>query len=196
MNWPSNDTLIAAWRRLTDDPTTGGELAALALPPLVRALTGWRPGVHPDDVETAATDAVLALLKHPSRYEPTQSPLLAFLTFVARRRLMNRYAADRRHRDGKIPWDDVEFSLADGNEDEDNDAPSFDHPDLQPVIAALSEVDRRVLDLMRDGERGTPAFAALLGIADRPADEQEREVKRAKDRIKARLKRAAGGTDG
>jgi hypothetical protein len=45
---------------------------------------------------------------------------------------------------------------------------------------------------MRAGEKRTEAFAAVLGVADRPADEREREVHRVKGRIIKRLNRAAG----
>jgi len=193
--WPPDDELLAAWGRLVGDPTSGTAFVSLALPPLVRALALWGKGAHADDIETAAADAVLALIKRPERYDPAKSPLPAFLLLVARRRWLNQFAAERRHRVGKIPWDDVEFALADGNEEGD-DAPSFDRPEMQGVIASFSDVDRRLFDLMLGGERNTAAFAAVMGITDRPSDEQEREVKRAKDRIKARLKRAAGGTDG
>lgn len=196
MDWPADDDLLAAWGRLAGDPTAGTAFLVVAMPPLVRHLSAGWPAADPHAVESAAADALLWLVKNPGRYDPGRSPLPAFLLLVARRRLSNLLAAERRHRAGKIPWDDVEHALVGGNEGEGDDAPSFGHPGLQAVIAALSETDRRLFDLMRGGERGTAAFAAVLGVADRPADEREREVKRAKDRIKARLKRAAGGGDG
>jgi hypothetical protein len=46
---------------------------------------------------------------------------------------------------------------------------------------------------MGAGERSTAVFAAAMGLADRPKDEQQREVKRMKDCLKQRLKRAGGG---
>lgn len=193
MTWPSGEDLLAAWGRLTDDPTAGGAFVALALRPLVRQLAAWRPTTDPGTVESVATDVLLWLLKNPTRYDPAKSPLAAFLSLVARRKLLTALESERRHQAGKIPWDDVEFTHADRNEDGGDDVPSFDSPELQPVLAALDESDRRLLDLMRGGERATSAFAAVLGVADRPAEEQEREVKRAKDRIKARLKRAGRG---
>ncbi len=196
MGWPPEEELLAAWDRLADDPTAGGAFVALAMPPLVRQLAAWRSTADPHAVESVAADVLFWLVKNPSRYDPARSPLTAFLLLVARRKLLTALASERRHQVGKIPWDDVEFALADRNEEVDDDSPSFDHPELQAVTATLSETDRRLLDLMRDGERSSIAFAAVMGIADRPIEEREREVKRAKDRIKARLKRAAGGGDG
>jgi hypothetical protein len=45
---------------------------------------------------------------------------------------------------------------------------------------------------MLAGERATSAFAEAIGKANLPAAEQEREVKRVKDRVKKRLERGGG----
>jgi len=60
---------------------------------------------------------------------------------------------------------------------------------LAPVRVGLSDGEARVLDLMLDGERRTPAFAAALGISHLPVREQRQEVKKVKDKLKMRLKR-------
>jgi hypothetical protein len=49
------------------------------------------------------------------------------------------------------------------------------------------------LDLMREGEKRTVVFADAAGFSDLPPEEQAREVKRVKDRIKKRIQRAGGG---
>lgn len=196
MNWPSGEDLLAAWGRLADDPTAGGAFVALALRPLVRQLAAWRPSADPDAVESVASDVLLWLVKNPLKYDPAKSPLAAFLLFVARRKLLTALESERRHQAGKIPWDDVEFAHADRNDEVDDDPPSLDHPALRAAVARFDPTDRRLFDLMRAGVRANAAYADVLGVADLPADEQERAVKRAKDRIKAKLKRAVGGSDG
>lgn len=70
MPWPPADDLLAAWRRLTDDPTAAGAFFTRALRPLTLALLRWRPSTDPDDAETTATDAILAFFKHPERFDP------------------------------------------------------------------------------------------------------------------------------
>jgi hypothetical protein len=105
--------------------------------------------------------------------------------------LLNLIRAERRHQRRRIPWESVELSCPDGNEEEDTTVLA-DYPAIQAVIDALCETDRRVLELMLDGERQTLAFAEVLGLADRSATEVADAVKRVKDRIKARLKRAGG----
>ncbi len=193
--WPSDDELLAAWRRLADDPTAAGEFFLLALRPLARAVLAWRPSTDPDDAESAATDAVLAFCKYPERYDPDQLGLPAYLRMIARRRLLNLFDKHRRHREHRIPWDAVELDTPARNE-EDDDPPPPVPPAARAVIDALSEVDRQLFELMVDRERKTSVYAAVLGITHLPADEQRREVKKAKDRINARLKRAVGGGDG
>lgn len=192
MDWPSDEAVLEAWRRLIADPDEAGAFIAVVHGPLTAALARRFPTAHADDIWTAVSDATLAFLKKPAAYDPTQSPLPAFLLLIARRRLANLWDKESRHHRERIPWDSVELGAAARNEEEEA-ALSFDSPVLQPVLAALSDVERRVLELMRDGERSTAAFAVVLGITDRPPDEQTTEVKRVKDRIMARLRRAAGG---
>jgi DNA-directed RNA polymerase specialized sigma24 family protein len=196
VGWPTDDELLAAWRRACADPTDGAAFVDLAHRPLVQALAARRPNADPDAVYTAAADALLWFAEHPSRYDPAKSPLARFLLLVAERRLFNAFESDVRHRRRLISGELVELAPDPRNEEADDDSPSFDAPELQPALAGLTETDRRVLELMRDGERHSAVFAALLGIGDRPADDQRHEVKKAKDRIVARLRRAAGGGNG
>jgi hypothetical protein len=62
---------------------------------------------------------------------------------------------------------------------------------LAAVRGAFSAEELRVVMLMLDGERSTDACARVLGLADLPAPEQAREVKRVKDRLGKRLRRLA-----
>jgi hypothetical protein len=56
---------------------------------------------------------------------------------------------------------------------------------------ACDAVEWKVVQLMADGERRSPTYAALLGLGHLPAAEQAREVKRVKDRLQKRLRRLA-----
>ena len=191
-DWPPADVLLGAWRRLVEDPDAAAEFAALVLPLLVAGLADRNRGTHPDDVATAAGDAVLAFLKRPGAYDPDRLPLANYLSFIAKRRLQNQWTAERRHHAGRIPWDSVELDAA-GRNHEGDDSPALDGPELAAVRSQFTDGERRVFELMRDGERRTEAFADALGVAGDP--DAAVHVKRAKDRIKARLKRAAGGDD-
>lgn len=191
--WPPDDILTDAWRLLVADPTTAGEFATLVLPPLEADLSRQFRHAHPDDITTAADWAVAAFLRNPAAYDPARAPLPGFLRLAARRDLLNLLHGDARHRRGRIPWAGVELAHPAGNELAEGE--SFaDYPGLLAAVEGLDGADRRVLELMCDGERETAVFAEVLGIADRPAAEQADAVKRAKDRVKARLRRAGRGS--
>lgn len=192
----TEEDCVALWRQLVADPLTANDFAAAALPAVAARLAAKLPRAHPDDVATAAGDALLAFLKRPEAFDPARCGLLAYLTFVARRDYLNQFDREQRHHRGRIPWNFVELDPPGRNEGAEGDGPTFDSPALRAAVAALSETDRRVLALMREGERGTAAFAAVLDLSAAAAAEQEAAVKRAKDRIKVYLKRAVGGSDG
>jgi hypothetical protein len=190
--WPCDDEIHAAWRRLVADRDATTAFVALVLPPLEAALRRYAPHADPHHVTEAADTAVLALVRNPTAYDPARAPLPAFLRRAARCDLINIQKADGRHHRERIPWAAVELTHPAGNDP--SEAETFaDHPELLAAVGAMSPDDQRVFELMRDGERDTPVFAAALGITDRPADEQAAEVKRAKDRVTARLKRAGRG---
>ena len=52
-----------------------------------------------------------------------------------------------------------------------------------------SEQDQKLAILVVEGVRATSSFAEVLGIADRPIDQQREIVKKQKDRIKKVLQR-------
>jgi DNA-directed RNA polymerase specialized sigma24 family protein len=188
--WPPDDVLFDAWRLLVADPDTAGPFVGFVFPPLERDLARQFPREHPDDVTAAVDVAVVAFLKNPTAYDPARSSLPGFLRMIARRRLAHARAAEGRHRRRRFPWDCVELDYPARNEEEERPALA-DFPEFRAVIDSFDETDRRVYELWRDGEQATAVFAVALGIADWPSDEQAAEVKRAKDRILARLKRAA-----
>ena len=56
-------------------------------------------------------------------------------------------------------------------------------------------VDQEIVMLMLENERSTAEYALVLGITHLPLDEQAREVKRNKDRLKKQLQRHIRRTD-
>jgi hypothetical protein len=182
------DPLEAAWQAFRADPRQAGAFAAVAFP-LVMARLPPDPR-EPHRAATAAADAALDLLRHPHRFDPARGTLLNYLVLSARGDFKNAQRAESRHQSGRVG---VELDLPDRKEEYEPPSTLADHPHLRPVLDGLSAVERAVLDLMRAGERQTAAFAAVLGLADRPTAEQRLRVKRARDRIIARLKRAKGG---
>ena len=61
---------------------------------------------------------------------------------------------------------------------------------MQQVFNTITDPrDRRLLQLLRAGERKTAVYAEVLGIQDRDAMEQRKIVKQHKDRLKKQLER-------
>ncbi len=109
---------------------------------------------------------------------------------IARRDLVNLQVRDGRHHRGRVPWASVELGPPAGNEGVDDADTLADHPELLAAVDGLPPADRTVLDLILAGERDTDVFAAAMGIDRLPPADRAAEVKRAKDRVMAKLKRA------
>src|SRR5262249_3709333 len=107
--------------------------------------------------------------------------------------LRNRRSRERKHHRLRVAMEEV----ADrpdawkylGREDDLEGGPAGA---LDELARHLDERERKVVGLMRAGVRGTAAFGRVLGLTGLPPEEQARAVKRVKDRIKKRLRRAGG----
>jgi RNA polymerase sigma-70 factor (ECF subfamily) len=187
-------------RLLSKDPIAPKDLAELYLEPLLHWLTRANPGASDDLREAAAGDALVALVKNPTSYDAERKELFPYLCMSAQGDLKNLLRKENRHHEGRIPWKSVEDSPDAGKYLGREDDPSLrlciaeaqsapEDPAVAAVLASATEVERRVLALLLQGEHRTPVFAAAMDLADRLPTEQEKEVKRMKDRLKARMKR-------
>ncbi|HVC33994.1 MAG TPA: hypothetical protein VNL16_10835 [Chloroflexota bacterium] len=199
----------AIWERLcADDPTATLDLAAGYLDSLSDWLIRRNPRLHPHDCVTAAEDAILAVAKNPSTYQPELQTLSAYLRISASGDLKNILHSERRHAVRRVDLEAVELSPKLGKylwDQEADPATVLERDDEESLALAmaralpkgvqegLNAVDARVLELMGSGERKTAAYAHVLGLDDRPLEVQRREVKRVKDRLKKRLERARDG---
>jgi DNA-directed RNA polymerase specialized sigma24 family protein len=195
--WPGDAELAALFVGVcARDPLAVNDFVLAVLEPLVTDLRRF-PRTDLDACHSAATDAILALIRDPARYDPTRSELRGFLRIIARRKLITAIDKERRHHVGRKSSEIVELAADDGNSPANepaDDFPSFDDPHLAAELAGFNEIERAVFELLRDGERATAVFAAAMGLSHLPAEEQAAEAKRAKDRVKQRLKRAGGTT--
>ncbi len=191
-------------RRLHERLCRPGDLLAPSvfcaafLPPLLACLQRRCPDDHL--CLEAAERAVLDYLEAPQRFRPEKSDLGCYLRLAARRDLSNLLRRERRHQNNHVSLFSVEFGGNGGNlpgrEKEPCDLLCRDEEaaiseELFQAVAAecRDERERRILVLLREGRADTAACAAVLGIADWPPDEQERQSKRVKDRLKKRLQR-------
>lgn len=196
--WPGDAELAALFVGVCDrDPLAIKDFILAALEPLVADLRRRFPRTDLDACHSAATDALLALIHDPACYDPTRSGLRGFLRVIARRKLISAIEKERRHHVGRKSSEIVELAADGGNSPANepaDDLPSFDDPHLATEIAGFNKIERAVFELLRNGERATAVFAAAMGLSHLPAEEQAAEAKRAKDRVKQRLKRAGGTT--
>jgi hypothetical protein len=159
-------------------------------------LLGWlarvAPRADPHSRTEAAERALLSLIERPESFDPGQGELGAFLRQAARCDLLNLLESEKRHHRRRVPLDVVALA-ADGRNK--GRAEAWAAEEAAELAALLTEEERAVWALMCAGERSTAAFAAVLGLADRPEWEQAREVKRVKDRIVKRLRRKGGGRE-
>lgn len=193
---PSQEQLLALHHALlAGDVTAPARLAELLLPALVRRLAGRRE-VDRAEIESIVGTSIATYLRHPDRYDATRAPLLAYLYQDALGDIRNEGAKPARRPEDAAEDGVLEHVPARGNlTPEDDVVDRLDPLDLPRslVDAALAQIellgdeDREFLRLRGDGVRSTHAYAAVLGIAHLPPDQQKREVKRAKDRLDKRL---------
>jgi RNA polymerase sigma factor (sigma-70 family) len=189
----------------TSDAVTPSDVCAAYVEPLLGWLTDGFPRVDPHLLLAAANEALFAYVQHPERYDTGRGDLAAYLRMAARGDLLNALRREQRHHRGRVAWLAVELDEERGNLSGREEEPPLplQHDEeaaererlLRAVAEDLTPPERRVLELMLAGERRTPAYAEALGITGLPPKDQEREVKRVKDRIKKRLERG-GGTHG
>jgi len=193
-------------RLLAEDPIAPSDLAVTYLDGLTHWLvTHNSSALDPHTCATAAADAIITLIKNPHTYHPARAGLEAYLRMSAQRRLQNLLRSERRHSSRKATWDAVEVSPEMGKylRDEESDPALIvlRHDAEQEVARQLSAVpasvrarltpqEEMVCELMREKERKTAVYAAVLGLTNLPPAQQRRDVKRVKDRLAKRLGRA------
>jgi|SRR5215475_5243974 len=192
----------AELRRLHDelctgeDPTVPARLAELLLPALQRRFRRV-PGADPHSLESLIGLSIARYLNDPHRYRPDKGPLLAYLWKDIEGDRRNELASRGARRSHEVPdTAAVEVEAGDRNlsvEEEVLDA--LDPLDMprrlldaaRTEATAFSDQDRELLMLMADGVRESASYAEVLGIGHLPPADYKREVKRHKDRLKARL---------
>ncbi|HKI35489.1 MAG TPA: hypothetical protein VKA46_26775 [Gemmataceae bacterium] len=184
------------------DPVAVAEVCRAYIGALERWAEQTFRRVDPHLRQTAIHDALFDYVRRPQTYDADRHPdLAAFLRMATHRDLLNGRRREARHHRGRVPWLDVELGEDAGNilgrEEEPllslerAEAVEQSHALLRLLREGFTPPERRVFDLMLAGERATGVFAEALGLESQPAAEQEREVKRVKDRIKKRLERRA-----
>jgi RNA polymerase sigma factor (sigma-70 family) len=190
---------LPLWARLlARDPSAQSDLCTTYLEPLIDWLGRRLRYADPHLVAEAAENALITLARNPHSYDPRRASLETYLRLSARGDLLNLLRRERRHRFRRCGLRLVELAVEGGKYSGRQDDPSWrlsleeEAERLRRKPSCLSEAERRVWELMQGGERRTTVFAELLGLDRLPRQEQEKRVKRVKDRISKRLQRAGG----
>lgn len=197
----AEDALHLHRRLLERDPVGPADFAVAFLNPLIAWLHATHSSVDPMACAEAAGEAIVGFLNNPTGYDPQRLGVEAFLRMAAQRDLQNLLRKERRHQRNRRDWNVVEQAPEDGKYLRRDDDPSLPLqieeakqrqalPDA--VWQQLTDVERRVWEQMQQGERRNSVFAVILGVTHLSADEQRREVKHVKDRLKKRMQRAGG----
>lgn len=180
-------------RLLAGDPTASAAVVERHLTPLIRSLERSFPRVSEDLIWDAATDAILTFAEAPVTYDPDVRALAGYLMMAARGDLLNALARLRYLQRHENVEDPVELDGPGGNTGEappEAEQALIDQDLWQKLTTTIADpIERGVLDLMMEGERDTEAFVEVMGIGHLDLDEQRVEVKRMKDKLKARLRR-------
>lgn len=184
-------------RLLAGDLTASAEVAALYLPGLVEALSRKYPEVVVRDeamVRDAATDALLDYVASPASFDPERRTLRGYLFMAAKGDLLNALAKARREQGREKSVGPVELRQSARNTGVETPKAEreLQHQELRARLNELvpDPMEQQVLELMLERERDTMAYAIVMGIVEMDGDARQDEVKRMKDKLRARLKRA------
>lgn len=193
----SSDEVALHQRLLAGDLTASAEIAETYLPRLIHYMGTHFPRIDPHLVETATDDALMSYLQRPEQYDPGKLSLERYLRMSARCDLYNLLTESKRE-SGPQDRQDVELDATSMEHDiEDETGLSVEEQVailISPVWQRLQEllpnqVDLEIVLLMMEDIRETSAYATILGITHLTQEEQAREVKRHKDRLKKWLQR-------
>lgn len=179
--------------------TATSEIAVLFLTPLVVQFKRVFQQIgDPHLVESTVIDALVDYFDRPQQFDPLRGSLYAFLYLKAKFDILNALKPTKLDQSllplaELVELDDDQtvygIELA-----EDMDIEQQVTNELSPVWSRLAEIipektDLELVRLMMSGARETQLFAQVLGIDDLPADEQARQVKQHKDRLKKVIQR-------
>jgi RNA polymerase sigma factor (sigma-70 family) len=179
------------------DPTAPEALVREFLTPLVRILRRRHLVLPREMLVDAASDAIIALIQRPERFQPQRSSLLTFLVTIADRRLIDYLRAMNRRASREVyigGAQNLGESLVSGEAHASysvSDVTDALPPEIQKLVADVlpDQRDRDLLDLICEGRNSIDEYASLLGLNGLPIQEQRAAIKRNRDRVLNRLRR-------
>lgn len=214
---PSNSDGHVLYQRLRDgEINASADIANAYYDSLCSWIEGIKRGLDAHYYQMAVDDALIDLFQRPDTYNPMKGTLERFLKVASKNRLRNILRSERRHGDRRAPIEAVEHdelivNVRQGNAEEDP-AEIFERREQEEALLvqwssqrsatalpdsvtdSLTSVERKVLELHLRHERKTAVFAQVMGITNLPPEEQKAHVKRLRDKLDKRLRRARENT--
>lgn len=180
---------------LAGSRTASLDLFKAALDPVVGHVIKSVPGIAEEDARDHVVAAIIDHIENPDRFDSAKASLWTYLCLIAMRDAIDavRQTGERAGLMGKHGYD-IELWGARPNNEYDEVEWKKDAEKIMGLYGDLivqNDGEKRVLELMLDGEKETAAFARVLGLAD--GDGTAAEVKRVKDRINQRMKQVRDG---
>ena len=204
MGFVVNQRYQELWEELREGhPTAPDRFYVAVAPVLVTRLIRWGKLQFPREIiEDAVTDVLLGLIQAPERFDPCKSSVLGYLQMIVTRRLIDRLRRQERRQTEKIIFlEDVALAepvAKNLTEDPERVAlhsgrdPSLEYsPELEKVLEELlpDRRDRLLATEFLAGRLSVEIFAEIYPLESLPLAEQQREMKRNRDRVMLRLKR-------
>lgn len=149
-------------------------------------------------IEEAVNEGLFGYFKNPITFDPEKNTLLRFLEIASERDLINILEKEKKHTKKKIALPDVELEESFWNsivkEQKTSDGQLIHNESIEMVNKELAlhfdnERDLKLAKLVLTGEREIAIFSTVLEIEVLTIEEQRKEVKKHKDRIKKVLDR-------
>lgn len=176
---------------ITGSRTASRDLFLAALQPIKTHLRKTYKSLNSDEAHDLATDAILAHLNAPSRFDSSRASLWTYLCMVAGRDALDLLRTRTRQQALlQASSEDVELWGSGPNDREVVD----NVIDARRIIKthghrlATNEPERQILGLLLEGEKSTDVYATALGLDPRQSTTVGL-VKQAKDRLLLRIRR-------
>lgn len=178
-------------------PTASRQLLYAYQKPMQAILRQQFPVFDAEIVGDAVSDALLALIQKPERYDAEQGTVLNYLLHIGKHKLLDSLRAYQRKNSVDYVGGNVELALVEEKQyREGNFAEPMDREDSLPseVEQLLQAIlpdprDRKIWELICQGRTSVADYATLLGITHLAISEQKAEVKRQRDRVQKKVRR-------
>ncbi|AMV26050.1 hypothetical protein VT84_16750 [Gemmata sp. SH-PL17] len=192
--WPSEDDGRHLHAELMRGISTAPDVfAGVYYQPLRDYLASASAHVAEELRDSAVSETIMNVIERPQQYNPELLSFTRYLCMSVRGDLRNLCAQDVRRRGREISLGFVDEPTASGNNCvEPVEAPSLDDPRVVDEVASFGPREHVAYTLILAGERHTDVYARALGL-DTTRSDVAAVVKRIKDTVKVRLRRAVGG---